>query len=62
MGIQFTEKEPGRNDPCPCKSGLKFKYCHGDGVKKAIVNKAANEIMEGLIAEELESREDIGNN
>jgi uncharacterized protein len=21
----------GRNDPCPCGSGLKFKRCHGDG-------------------------------
>lgn len=21
--------EPGRNDPCPCGSGLKFKRCHG---------------------------------
>lgn len=20
----------GRNDPCPCKSGRKFKRCHGD--------------------------------
>jgi preprotein translocase subunit SecA len=20
---------PGRNDPCPCGSGLKFKKCHG---------------------------------
>lgn len=19
----------GRNDPCPCRSGLKFKKCHG---------------------------------
>ena len=19
----------GRNDPCPCGSGLKFKRCHG---------------------------------
>jgi preprotein translocase subunit SecA len=19
----------GRNDPCPCGSGRKFKYCHG---------------------------------
>jgi preprotein translocase subunit SecA len=19
----------GRNDPCPCQSGKKFKYCHG---------------------------------
>lgn len=22
--------EPGRNDPCPCGSGLKYKKCHGD--------------------------------
>jgi uncharacterized protein len=21
----------GRNDPCPCGSGLKFKRCHGAG-------------------------------
>ncbi len=23
------KKEPGRNDPCPCGSGKKYKYCHG---------------------------------
>jgi len=23
------EKEPGRNDPCPCGSGKKYKYCCG---------------------------------
>ncbi|CAH0248036.1 SEC-C domain-containing protein [Roseomonas sp. CECT 9278] len=22
-------RKPGRNDPCPCRSGLKFKRCHG---------------------------------
>jgi uncharacterized protein len=22
-------KEPGRNDPCPCGSGRKYKHCHG---------------------------------
>ncbi|MDD2836465.1 MAG: SEC-C metal-binding domain-containing protein [Methanothrix sp.] len=21
--------KPGRNDPCPCGSGLKYKKCHG---------------------------------
>jgi uncharacterized protein len=21
--------EPGRNDPCPCGSGKKYKKCHG---------------------------------
>lgn len=24
-----VEKAPGRNDPCPCGSGKKFKQCHG---------------------------------
>jgi preprotein translocase subunit SecA len=24
-----TWGNPGRNDPCPCGSGEKFKYCHG---------------------------------
>ena len=24
-----TEKRPGRNDPCPCGSGRKFKKCCG---------------------------------
>lgn len=33
-GKQFTMdpdtgKRVGRNDPCPCKSGKKFKNCHG---------------------------------
>jgi preprotein translocase subunit SecA len=23
---------PGRNDPCPCGSGKKFKNCHGKGI------------------------------
>jgi preprotein translocase subunit SecA len=24
-----TGEKVGRNDPCPCGSGLKFKKCHG---------------------------------
>jgi preprotein translocase subunit SecA len=24
-----VEKKVGRNDPCPCGSGKKYKYCHG---------------------------------
>ena len=27
------EKLPGRNDPCPCGSGKKFKNCHGKGLE-----------------------------
>lgn len=26
------EKLPGRNEPCPCGSGKKFKNCHGRGI------------------------------
>jgi preprotein translocase subunit SecA len=26
-----VEKRVGRNDPCPCGSGKKFKHCHGVG-------------------------------
>jgi len=26
-----VEAQPGRNDPCPCGSGKKFKKCHGAG-------------------------------
>jgi len=26
-----VEKAPGRNDPCPCGSGKKYKQCHGQG-------------------------------
>jgi preprotein translocase subunit SecA len=25
------EKKVGRNDPCPCGSGKKYKQCHGRG-------------------------------
>jgi preprotein translocase subunit SecA len=24
-----VEKKPGRNEPCPCGSGKKYKHCHG---------------------------------
>ncbi len=27
-----ADKMPGRNDPCPCGSGKKFKNCHGRGL------------------------------
>ena len=27
-----VEKKIGRNDPCPCGSGLKYKNCHGKGI------------------------------
>jgi len=27
-----VEKKVGRNDPCPCGSGKKYKHCHGRGI------------------------------
>ena len=27
-----VEQKIGRNDPCPCGSGKKYKNCHGVGV------------------------------
>ena len=27
--VQKSKQKPGRNDPCPCGSGKKFKKCHG---------------------------------
>ena len=28
----MKDRLPGRNDPCPCGSGKKFKNCHGRGI------------------------------
>ena len=28
----IAEKKVGRNDPCPCGSGKKYKHCHGKGL------------------------------
>ena len=28
-GADNTDRKVGRNDPCPCGSGKKFKHCHG---------------------------------
>jgi hypothetical protein len=30
MSIPASTPAPGRNDPCPCGSGKKWKKCHGD--------------------------------
>jgi hypothetical protein len=57
MTLQFkSNTRPGRNELCPCKSGLKFKKCHGDTVKITECNHAANLRMAQLIAEEQSKR------
>ena len=57
MGVQIKgRKSPPRNSLCPCKSGLKFKWCHGDSGKQAVCNRVANEKMVQLIREEQKKR------
>jgi HEAT repeat protein len=29
LKVSHTEQKVGRNDPCPCGSGKKYKHCHG---------------------------------
>jgi len=29
--VRRDEPKVGRNDPCPCGSGKKYKKCHGGG-------------------------------
>lgn len=31
-----VEKKIGRNDPCPCGSGKKYKQCHGGGAQASV--------------------------
>jgi preprotein translocase subunit SecA len=29
--VRRSAEKVGRNDPCPCGSGKKYKHCHGAG-------------------------------
>ncbi|MGD9763262.1 MAG: SEC-C metal-binding domain-containing protein [Candidatus Binatia bacterium] len=33
--VRRAEPKIGRNDPCPCRSGKKFKKCCGAGAARA---------------------------
>ena len=35
--IEPITKKIGRNDPCPCGSGKKFKQCHGSNNSNNII-------------------------
>lgn len=49
---QLTAKSKvGRNELCPCESGLKFKWCHGDEGKRAVCEAVMRETMVRLIIE-----------
>jgi uncharacterized protein len=40
----------GRNDPCPCGSGKKFKKCHGDTREEGLKSQK----VQGLKSEKVE--------
>jgi hypothetical protein len=54
----------GRNDLCPCKSGLKYKKCHGDPVKtqqaKSVpeFNKLVKDERNRMIGREIKKKYD----
>ncbi|MBW1727612.1 MAG: SEC-C domain-containing protein [Deltaproteobacteria bacterium] len=52
MGFEIIRSKERRNDPCACESGLKYKKCHGDSAKLAVVKHIANEAMLIMIAYE----------
>ena len=52
MAIQLKGRKTQPNAPCPCESGLKFKYCHDDPAKKAACEVVVREHMYHLIVAE----------
>lgn len=51
MGVRPKHKV-GRNELCPCGSGLKAKWCHQDQIKQMLCNRVANEHMVHLVQQE----------
>ena len=54
MSDRMHDPKPGRNDPCPCGSGKKWKRCHGDDVaehnadiKRREAERRARAVAEG---------------
>lgn len=40
------ERKVGRNDPCPCGSGKKYKKCHGAREPGEVIGVTANKPKE----------------
>jgi len=48
MPKTLEQFEPGRNKPCPCGSGIKFKKCCKGGYKNAVNSQAVLKYNQGL--------------
>lgn len=44
-----TINKVGRNSLCPCGSGLKFKYCHGNEKFRAMCQQEANRVANRML-------------
>ena len=50
------EVEPGRNDPCPCASGLKYKkWCIDPNVKAVRTQLARDRVLIHLCLDQLQN-------
>jgi len=53
-------QKPGRNDPCPCGSGLRWEFCHGSAEKHTRAMKVAKDAymveMTRLVVEEVQRK------
>ena len=47
----------GRNDPCPCGSGKRFKHCHGDVTKRSAVATSGGEAPDAIVARALQAHQ-----
>ena len=56
MTIKNNLSDKTRNELCPCGSGLKGKFCHGDPIKLQLCNRVAQMYMMRLIQEERKKR------
>ncbi len=59
--MQKSVTKPGRNDPCPCGSGKKYKHCcqrqdEARGVKKPIANTATPALIQEAMAHQRAGR------
>ncbi len=52
MVAPLPPKAPGRNEPCPCGSRLKYKHCHGDDLKIETAKRIANQVFTQLVMRE----------
>jgi len=49
----MNKRKIGRNEPCPCGSGLKYKKCHGNQKQNLLLNNKIHENLQRQIMEQV---------